>query len=101
MKTTQSERLQGIDLLNRGAGPRPPFIPPTLGSVLAQQLGHLENWIPNFVLLDPCLEGIESREFEAYNWAGWLRAHYAPVRVGGDYRIEDVVRTADLASERL
>jgi hypothetical protein len=40
MKTNQSEHLQGIDLLNRGAAPRPPFVRPTLGAVLAQQLGH-------------------------------------------------------------
>ena len=42
MKTEASEHLQGIELLNRGSGPLPPFIRPTLGSVLAQQLGHLE-----------------------------------------------------------
>ncbi|MBI1842018.1 MAG: DUF1501 domain-containing protein [Verrucomicrobia bacterium] len=99
MKTNQSEHLQGIELLNRGAGPRPPFIRPTLGSVLAQQLGHLDSPIPNFVLLDPCPEGNEYKEFKAGNWAGWLGAEYGPVRVGGDYRIENVSRTADLAAE--
>lgn len=101
MKTTQSEHLQGIDLLNRGAAPRPPFIRPTLGSVLAQQLGHLDNPIPNFVLLDPCPEGNEFKEFKAGNWAGWLGAEYAPVRVGGEFRLQNVqpppgVEDADL-----
>ena len=99
MKTTQSEHLQGIDLLNRGAEPRPPFIRPTLGSVLAQQLGHLDNPIPNFILLDPCPEGNEFREFKAGNWAGWLGAQYAPVRVGGEFKIENVARQADISSD--
>lgn len=98
MKTNQSEHLQGIDLLNRGAAPRPPFIRPTLGAVLAQQLGHLENPVPNFILLDPCPEGNEFKEFKAGNWAGWLGAQYGPVRVGGDYRIENVHRQADLTT---
>lgn len=99
MRTKQSEHLQGINLLNRGAEPRPPFIRPTLGSVLAQQLGHLDNPIPNFVLLDPCPEGNEFKEFKAGNWAGWLGAEYAPVRVGGEFRLENVARAADLSAE--
>ena len=99
MKTNQSEHLQGIDLLNRGSAPRPPFIRPTLGSVLAQQLGHLENPVPNFILLDPCPEGNEFKEFKAGNWAGWLGAQYGPVRVGGEYRIENAVRQADMTTE--
>jgi Protein of unknown function (DUF1501) len=99
MKTNQSEHLQGIDLLNRGSAPRPPFIRPTLGSVLAQQLGQLDSPIPNFILLDPCPEGNEFKEFKAGNWAGWLGAQYGPVRVGGEYKIEDVVRLADLTTD--
>lgn len=98
MKTSQREHLQGIDLLNRGAAPRPPFIRPTLGSVLAQQLGHLENPVPNFVLLDPCAEGNEFKEFKAGNWAGWLGAQYGPVRVGGEFKIENVTRLADVSA---
>lgn len=99
MKTNQSEHLQGIDLLNRGAAPRPPFVRPTLGAVLAQQLGQLDSPIPNFILLDPCPEGNEFKEFKAGNWAGWLGAQYGPVRVGGDYKIEDVQRLADLTTD--
>ncbi|MEW6156121.1 MAG: DUF1501 domain-containing protein [Verrucomicrobiota bacterium] len=99
MKTNQSEHFQGIDLLNRGAAPRPPFIRPTLGSVLAQQLGQLDSPIPNFILLDPCPEGNEFKTFKAGNWAGWLGAQYGPVRVGGEYKIPDVQRLADLSSE--
>lgn len=99
MKTNQSEHLQGIDLLNRGAAPRPPFIRPTLGAVLAQQLGHLENPIPDFVLIDPCPEGNEFKEFKAGNWAGWLGAQYGPVRVGGEYQIENVARQADISAQ--
>ena len=99
MKTTQSEHLQGIDLLNRGAEPRQPFIRPTLGSVLAQQLGHLDNPIPNFILLDPCPEGNEFKQFKAGNWAGWLGAQYAPVRVGGEYRLPDAARMADITTD--
>ncbi len=99
MKTSQSEHLQGIDLLNRGAAPRPPFVRPTLGAVLAQQLGQLDSPIPNFILLDPCPEGNEFKEFKSGNWAGWLGAQYGPVRVGGDYKIEDVRRLADLTTD--
>ena len=63
MKTKANEHLQGIELLNRGDGPRPPFIRPALGSVLAQQLGQLDSPIPNFILLDPSPEGNEFKEF--------------------------------------
>ena len=97
MKTVQNEHLQAIDLLTRGHAPRPPFIRPTLGAVLAQQLGHLENPIPNFVLLDPCPEGNEFKSFKAGNWAGWLGAAYGPVRVGGDYKIQDVARVPGMS----
>ena len=51
MKTEPTEHFQAIDLLNRGAAPRPPFVRPTLGSVLGEQLGQLESPIPNFCLL--------------------------------------------------
>jgi len=98
MKTKPSEHLQGIDALTRGDGPRPPFIRPTLGSVLAQQLGHLDSPIPNFILLDPCPEGNEFKEFKAGNWAGWLGAEYGPVRVGGDYKLQDIDRLSGVSA---
>jgi hypothetical protein len=66
---------------------------------LAQQLGQLDSPIPNFILLDPCPEGNEFREFKAGNWAGWLGAQYGPVRVGGEYKLPDVHRLADITSE--
>ena len=97
MKTSQSEHLQGIDLLNRGDEPRPPFIRPALGSFLGQQLGQVDSPIPSFVLLDPCPEGNEYKRFKAGNWAGWLGAEYAPVRVGGEYKIADVLRPENLS----
>jgi len=95
MKTKQSEHFQAINLLQRGAEPREPFVRPTLGAVLAQQLGHLDSPIPNFILLDPCPEGNEFKEFKAGNWAGWLGAQYGPVRAGGEYKLENVQRLAD------
>lgn len=98
MKTKPSEHFQGIDMLQRGHEPRPPFVRPVLGSVLAQQLGQLDSPIPNFIFLDPCPEGNEFREFKAGNWAGWLGAEYGPVRVGGDYKLPDVHRIADLSA---
>jgi hypothetical protein len=101
MKTKPNEHFQGIDLLSRGAESRPPFIRPTLGSVLGQQLGHLDTPIPNFVLLDPCPEGNEFKEFKAGNWAGWLGAQYAPVRAGGEYKLQDAQRPADQATQDL
>jgi hypothetical protein len=96
MATKPSEHSQGINLLNRGAEPRQPFVRPVLGSVLAQQLGHLDSAIPNFILLDPCPEGNEFKEFKAGNMAGWLGAQYGPVRAGGSYGIPDIVRLADM-----
>lgn len=98
MKTKPNEHFQGIDLLTRGAEPRPPFVRPLLGSVLAEQLGQLDSPIPNFIFLDPAPGGNEFREFKAGNWAGWLGAQYGPVRSGGDYKIPDVARVEDLAA---
>lgn len=97
MKTDQNEHFQAIDLLTRGEPPRPPFTRPLLGSVLAQQFGQLDHPVPQFVLLDPCPEGNEFRAFKAGNWAGWLGAEYGPVRYGGQYKIENVLRPEDLS----
>lgn len=97
MKTSQKEHLQAIDLLTRGEAPRPPFIRPTLGSALGQELRRLDSPIPSFVLLDPCPEGNEFRAFKAGNWSGWLGGEFAPVRVGGEFRIENIQRAADLS----
>lgn len=99
MKTKPGEHFQAIDLLQRGAETRAPFVRPTLGSVLAQQLGQLDSPIPNFVLLDPCPEGNEFKEFKAGNWAGWLGAQYGPVRAGGEYKLANVNRTADVTTQ--
>jgi hypothetical protein len=96
MHTKPNEHFQAIDLLNRGAEPREPFVRPTLGSVLAQQLGQLESPIPNFILLDPAPGGNEFKQFKAGNWAGWLGAQYAPLRTGGEFKIPDISRLADL-----
>lgn len=98
MSTSQKEHRQAIDLLNRGDAPRPPFIRPTLGSFLGQQLAQLDSPIPSFVLLDPCPEGNEYRTFKAGNWAGWLGAEYGPTRVGGEYRIENIARPEALSA---
>lgn len=92
MKTEPSEHFQGIDMLTRGEGPRPPFTRPILGSVVAEQLGQLDSPVPQFVLLDPCPEGNEFKAFKAGNWAGWLGAEYGPVRAGGEYSIPDILR---------
>ena len=99
MKTKPSEHFQAIDRLNRGAAPRPPFIRPTLGSVLGEQLSQLESPIPNFILLDPCPEGNEFKSFKAGNWAGWLGAEYGPVRTGGNFKIPNVNKLADISTE--
>lgn len=92
MKTEPKEHFQGIDALTRGDQPRPPFVRPILGSVIAEQLGHLDSPVPQFILLDPCPEGNEFKSFKAGNWAGWLGAEYGPVRAGGDYSIPDLDR---------
>jgi hypothetical protein len=97
MKTKPSEHLEGINLLTRGGEPRPPFVRPILGSVLGQLLGQVDSAIPNFILLDPCPEGNEFKQFKASNLAGWLGAQFAPVRAGGSYALPDVKRLADLS----
>jgi len=97
MKTREKEHFQAISLLNRGDGPRPPFVRPTLGSVLGQSLHQLDSPLPSFVLLDPCPEGNEYRRFKAGNWAGWLGAEYGPVRVGGEYKLENIVSPEELS----
>ncbi|MCC6234488.1 MAG: DUF1501 domain-containing protein [Verrucomicrobiales bacterium] len=85
MKTAQNEHLQAINLLQRGNPERAGFTRPTLGSVLSQAVGQLDAPIPNFVFIDPIPGGNEFESFKAGNWAGWLGAEHAPVRVGGDY----------------
>jgi hypothetical protein len=99
MSTEPSEHFQAIDMMTRGDGPRPPFTRPILGSVLAQQLGQLDSPVPQFVLLDPCPEGNEFRAFKAANWAGWLGAQYGPVRVGGQYKLENVELPPELTTD--
>ncbi len=85
MKTTQSEHLQAINLLQRGNPDRAGFTRPTLGSSLSQAIGQLDSSLPNFIFLDPIPGGNEFESFKAGNWAGWLGAEHAPVRLGGDY----------------
>ena len=85
MKTTQPEHFQAISLLQRGSPERAGFTRPTLGSALSQAMGQLDSPIPNFILLDPIPGGNEFESFKAGNWAGWLGAEHAPVRLGGDY----------------
>ncbi|MEM7010460.1 MAG: DUF1501 domain-containing protein [Verrucomicrobiota bacterium] len=99
MKTTAREHTQGINLLQRGHKPRPPFTRPTLGSVVAQQLGHVGSALPNFILLDPCPEGNEFKGFKAGNWGGWLGAEYGPVRVGGEFQIPHVDRIDSITED--
>jgi hypothetical protein len=85
MKTTQPEHLQAITLLQRGNPERAGFTRPTLGSALSQAMGQLDSPIPNFIFIDPIPGGNEFETFKAGNWAGWLGAEHAPVRLGGDY----------------
>ena len=85
MKTTQSEHLQAINLLQRGNPDRAGFTRPTLGSSISHAIGQLDSPIPTFVFLDPIPGGNEFETFKAGNWAGWLGAEHAPVRLGGEY----------------
>lgn len=85
MKTSQSEHLQAINLLQRGNPDRAGFTRPTLGCSLSQAMGQFDSPIPNFVFLDPIPGGNEFESFKAGNWAGWLGAEHAPVRLGGEY----------------
>ncbi len=85
MKTAQTEHFQAITLLQRGNPERAGFVRPTFGSALSQAMGQLDSPIPNFIFLDPIPGGNEFEAFKAGNWAGWLGAEHAPVRLGGDY----------------
>jgi hypothetical protein len=101
MKTVQMEHLQAISLLQRGNPERPGFTRPTLGSALSHALGQLDTPIPNFILLDPIPGGNEFETFKAGNWAGWLGAEHAPVRLGGEYtKFRDAVEEAVPAQDR-
>lgn len=85
MKTAQSEHFQAITLLQQGNPDRAGFTRPTLGSAISQAVGQLDTPLPNFILIDPIPGGNEFETFKAGNWAGWLGAGHAPVRIGGDY----------------
>jgi hypothetical protein len=85
MKTAQPEHLQAITLLQQGNPERAGFTRPTLGSVVSQAVGQLDSPLPNFIFIDPIPGGNEFETFKAGNWAGWLGAEHAPVRLGGDY----------------
>src|ERR1043165_7148908 len=85
MKTKESEHLQAITLLQRGNPERAGFTRPTLGSALSQAVGQLDSPIPNFIFIDPIPGGNEFETFKAGNWAGWLGAEHARVRLGADY----------------
>jgi hypothetical protein len=98
MHTEPTEHFQGIDALTRGDLPRPPFTRPVLGSVVARLLGNLESPVPQFVLLDPCPEGNEFKQFKSGDWPGWLGPEVAPVRAGGEFRIPHSIRP-DLVDE--
>ena len=101
MKTAQSEHFQAISLLQRGNPDRAGFTRPTLGSSLSQALGQLDARIPNFILLDPIPGGNEFETFKAGNWAGWLGAEHAPVRLGGEYtQFKNSVEEAIPAQDR-
>src|SRR5687768_2971270 len=85
MKTAQSEHLQAITLLQQGNPERAGFTRPTLGSAPSQAVGQLDSALPNFIFIDPIPGGNEFEAFKAGNWAGWLGAEHAPVRLGGEY----------------
>ncbi|HYE31797.1 MAG TPA: DUF1501 domain-containing protein [Methylomirabilota bacterium] len=85
MKTAQPEHLQAITLLQQGNPERPGFTRPTLGSAISQAVGQLDSALPNFIFIDPIPGGNEFETFKAGNWAGWLGAEHAPVRLGGEY----------------
>jgi hypothetical protein len=85
MKTAQPEHLQAITLLQQGNPERAGFTRPTLGSAVSQAVGQLDSPLPNFIFIDPIPGGNEFETFKAGNWAGWLGAEHAPVRLGGDY----------------
>src|SRR5262249_28145713 len=85
MHTSQTEHLQGINLLTRGNPDRAGFTRPTLGAAVSAALGAVDTRLPNFILLDPNPRGNEFEAYKASDLAGWVGPEHAPVRLGGEF----------------
>jgi hypothetical protein len=77
MSTREGDHGQGSFLMHTGYLPRGPVQYPTLGSLVAREIGNDESALPNFVSIVP---------FRAFNPAafssGFLGPQYAPLLVG-------------------
>lgn len=72
MKTRPNEHFQAIDLLNRGADPRAPFIRPTLGAVLGSSSANSTVRYPISFCSTPAPKGTSSkRSKREIGRAGW------------------------------
>src|SRR5262249_34374595 len=84
----ENDHPQGAHLLHTGYARRGPIRYPTLGSIVAREIGQVAATLPNFVSIAP----ERSVAPEAYH-AGFLGPRYAPLIIGetSDYSREQVL----------
>jgi hypothetical protein len=77
MRTSEGDHGQGTYLMHTGYRPQGPIQYPTLGSLVARELGDDNSALPNFVSIAPF------RQFNSAAYSpGFLGPQYAPLLVG-------------------
>lgn len=77
MSTREGDHARGTFLMRTGYLPQGPIQYPTMGSLIARELGSDQNPLPNFVSIAPY------RIFSPQAWSpGFLGPQYAPLLVG-------------------
>src|SRR6516164_3200466 len=80
MRTNEGDHGQGTFLMHTGYAPRGPVQYPTLGSLVAREIGSDEAALPNFVSIAPF------RQFSPTAFSsGFLGPQYAPLLVGENF----------------
>jgi len=77
MRTNEGDHGQGTFLMHTGYAPRGPVQYPTLGSLVAREIGSDEAALPNFVSIAP-FRGFSPMAYSS----GFLGPQYAPLLVG-------------------
>ena len=93
MNTGEGDHGRGSQLMLTGYKPNPAIAYPSLGSLLAKELGSLDNELPNYVSL------ASGQRFGQVGGAGFLGPRYAPLIVSGTSN--DPAARANLTIENL
>lgn len=105
MKTKEGDHSRAIQHLHTGYQPVGPLVYPTLGSLVAKEIGNSESDLPSFVSIAP----VRNISPQAHT-SGFLGAEYAPMIVGsnrvpgtnagaGDYaQIDAALRVENLSN---